>query len=56
MDFSDNYTQNISDYFWGYNSPYMDSCKRIKDDIENISESITREEFRKKLEIGRAHV
>lgn len=50
MDFSDNYTQNISDYFWGYNSPYMDSCKRIKDDIENISESITREEFRKKLE------
>ena len=49
MEFSDNYTQIVSDFYWGYNSNYLTNCAQIKEDIENIPENITKEEFQKKI-------
>ena len=49
MEFSDNYTQIVSDFYWGYNSNYLTNCAQIKEDIENIPENITKEELLKKI-------
>ena len=49
MEFSDNYTQIVSDFYWRYNSNYLTNCAQIKEDIENIPENITKEELLKKI-------
>ena len=50
MNFSDQYSQDISEFYWNYEDDYYSTYHKIKAAIENISEDITPAYFRERLE------